>query len=123
MSYFANEFATRNDTIFGKTNYRTPKYYILPYFFIPRNNAVVRYVIPGCVTRKLRATIHEMKITVPAGTFKPYISFVEDGWIKKDSLVIVPGIGVVCRVTEGRAYPGIPAFTTKWFLKSYKVLN
>ncbi len=119
MRQFGDEFATRNDTIFS-INFTFRGYTeIYPAFFFPKDSSITYYYISGCFIIKRTATLYKNKITVPAGTFQEYVCFVDDWGSRKDSLLIVPGIGVVCSVYECISIGGI--YTQKSFLKNYYI--
>ncbi|MDP2208873.1 MAG: hypothetical protein Q8K98_08875 [Bacteroidota bacterium] len=114
-----NKFGVRNDTLF---NTSTPKggSEQIGLLFIPPSDSTVEFVrIEGCIGNTIMVTAYYTTYTVPAGTFNNYIAYISQGWREHDSLVIVPGIGIVARILVVKDFPGLPGYTVKSFLKSY----
>ena len=123
MEDFSVEFANRNDSVFGKTSNRGGIELVTPTYITPSDSTINYYILQGCFIIPRKATFYKRAITVPAGTFNQYIAYITDYGNDKDSLVIVPEIGVVCRVFQGHANFGSDAYTVKSFLKSYYLSN
>lgn len=124
MSQCGGEFGVRNDSIFSRQATETGSIVIGLVFIPPRDITIVfPSLVGGDALIEISVTQYDSTYTVPAGSFDRYVTYIFDGGLEKDSLVIVPGVGVVARILEGRAYPGRPAFTVKSYLKSYCVTH
>lgn len=122
MQQCGNKFAVRNDTIFNSWATKGGKEKI-GLLFIPPSNRIVEFErMEGDVQKTITVRAYRNTYTVPAGTFNNYITCVYQDWREHDTLVIVPGIGIVARILVVKDFQGLPGFTVKSFLKSY-VLN
>ncbi len=90
------EFAIRNDTIFVKQPNMLGGYIVSLILIPPRDTSFTYFHLSGSdllESRKVQKV--NQSITVLAGTFPQYITYVKDFGSNKDSLVLVPGIGIV----------------------------
>jgi hypothetical protein len=124
-SALGNNFGVRNDTIFSKEQGKPPSSWIITKVFIKPVDSSVVYMsaIGGDVIISITATHYKSQITVPAGTFNEYFTYVYNPGYMKDSVIIVPHIGIVARIYQSTGGIVGPAVLLKSYLKSYKILN
>lgn len=119
MEEFSSEFAVRGDTILGRWAPKGGSTQIGWIFLPPAYTPFAYPFFRGDVGHYRRVTQHHEPITVPAGTFNMFFTYVENLPFERDSIIIVPNVGVVARIFTGRKYPDRPAFVKKHFLKTY----
>jgi hypothetical protein len=101
------EFAIRNDTIFVKQPNMLGGYIVSLILIPPRDTSITYSHLSGSDLMVSR-TVQKVNrpITVLAGTFPHYIAYVKDIGSNKDSLVLVPGIGIVYHSYKWQSSPG-----------------
>lgn len=96
MSWMKDSFAIRNDTVYVMMPNFLSGYYIQKVLYAPKDSfELFPFLFGGDVAAALRIERHQQPVTVPAGTFNEFISFALWNEPQLDSLVIVPGVGVV----------------------------
>ena len=120
MSDFTDDFAIRNDTVFVKEPIRGGAE-IVAYVIVPPTDTTTGYFYASGGDSWLyrQVTFFHDGYTVPAGTFQDYACYVQDIGLGRDSLVIAPGVGVVCRVTEWLSFPGPKYNRVTHYLQSF----
>lgn len=120
MRDFSNNFAIRNDTVFIKEPLRGGGEIIAFVIIPPRDSSFAYYyLVGGDAYSRREVTYYHDGFTVPAGTFQNYACYVEDIGLGKDSLIIVPKVGVVCRVTEWISFPDAKYNRIAHYLKEF----
>jgi hypothetical protein len=101
------EFAVRKDTIFVKQPNMLGGYIVSLILIPPRDSSITYFHLSGSdllVSRKVQKV--NQPITVLAGTFPQYFTYVKDIGSNTDSLVLVPGIGIVYHSYKWQSSPG-----------------
>ena len=95
------------------------------YTLIPPRESTITYFNYklGDVIAYRTVTFYKEAITLPFGTFQQYATYIEDEGSHKDSVIIVPGVGIVYRVMSGIESPSNLPYVTKSFLQKYKLVN
>jgi hypothetical protein len=122
MRDLGDNFAIRNDTVFAEEPLRGGGY-IIAYVIVPPADSMsgYDYLIGGDAFGHREVTYYHDGFTVPAGTFQSYACYVENIGLGKDSLVIVPKVGAVCRVTEWISFPGAKYNRVTHYLKEFHI--
>ncbi len=121
MAQLSHEFATRNDSIFTRQTVEGGGEIITVQFISPEDSSLTYHItIGGDAGARRTVTYHSDSVSVPAGTFSPYITYVTEQGDYRDMLFVVPKVGVVGRKIEG-GYYSVPPLRMESYLVEYKV--
>ena len=115
------EFGSVGDTLIRWAYDRGGSRFVTSLFLPPRDTSYHFERFYGDVGEFIRVTKYYRSCTVPAGRFDQYITYVADRGSQKDSVVIVPRVGIVARIFSWFEYPDKKQFTRKSFLYKYKL--
>lgn len=120
-SELQEEFGSVGDALIRWAYDRGGSRFVTSLFLPPRDTTYYFERFYDDVGQFIRVTNYYRPCIVPAGRFNQYITYVADRGSQKDSVVIVPGVGIVARIFSWYELPDKKRFIRKSYLYSYQL--